>query len=152
MIRLQSRFCFKSEHVFVGHTYWVNKVYFLHEYLFSLLPAEISFSTSTSHITHQTSDIKHRTSNIRHPTPDIKHQTSVTPHRTPNIRHPTSHIFRYINFIASGSQRIGFSWAILKLQAREGAAARRPKVASSKIGVASRIPLKNTLKWSKRSS
>jgi hypothetical protein len=92
MIRLQSRFCFKSEYVFPGHIYWVNKVYFLHEYLFSLLPAEISFSTSTSHITHQTSDIKHRTSNIRHPTPDIKHQTSVTPHRTSNIRHPTPNI------------------------------------------------------------
>lgn len=80
MIRLQSRFCFKSEHVFVGHTYWVNKVYFLHEYLFSLLPAEISFSTSTSIIHHQTSDIKHRTSNTKHPSPHIGHPTSVIPH------------------------------------------------------------------------
>jgi hypothetical protein len=85
MIRLQSRFCFKSEHVFVGHTYWVNKVYFLHEYLFSLLPAEISFSTSTSHITHQTSDIKHPSPNTGHQTPNIRHPTSDT-------QHPSSHI------------------------------------------------------------
>jgi hypothetical protein len=90
MIRLQSRFCFKSEYVFPGHIYWVNKVYFLYEYLFSLLPAEISFSTSTSHITHQTSDIRHPSPNTGHQTPNIRHPTSVIGHPSPNIGHQTS--------------------------------------------------------------
>ena len=76
-----------------------NKDYFLHEYLFSLLPAVISFSTSTSDITPQTSITKHRssnighhTSNIQHRSPNNGHQTSVIRHQTTDIKHRSSNI------------------------------------------------------------